>query len=111
MKPAFTGGSLSFKGEKKKGKKKKSKAKHSLKDNEKSRLEEETQRLPVDVEDEFLTEAERKAKEKKREREREELKTVAKKTHRERVEEFNEKLGSLTELNDLPRVSILICIV
>jgi protein FAM32A len=108
MKPEFTGGSLSFKGEKKKGKKKKSKTKHSLKDNEKARLEEDTPRQPLDVDD-GLTGAERKALEKKRQREREELKQVAKKTHRERVEEFNEKLGSLTELNDIPRVSILIC--
>jgi protein FAM32A len=110
MKPEFTGGSLSFKGEKKKGKKKKSKTKHSLKDNEKARLEEETPRQPLDGGDD-LTEAERKALEKKRQREREELQQVAKKTHRERVEEFNEKLGSLTELNDIPRVSILICVV
>jgi protein FAM32A len=108
MKPEFTGGSLSFKGEKKKGKKKKSKTKHSLKDNDKARLEEDTPRQPLDVDD-GLTGAERKALEKKRQREREELKQVAKKTHRERVEEFNEKLGSLTELNDIPRVSILIC--
>ena len=26
-------------------------------------------------------------------------------SHRERVEQFNEKLGQLTELNDIPRVS------
>lgn len=26
-------------------------------------------------------------------------------SHRERVNKFNEKLGSLTELNDIPRVS------
>jgi protein FAM32A len=110
MAPEFTGGSLSFKGEKKKGKKKKSKTKHSLKDNEKARLDEETTpRQPLDVDDD-LTDAERKALEKKRQREREELKQVAKKTHRERVEEFNEKLGNLTELNDIPRVSIFICI-
>jgi protein FAM32A len=109
MKPEFTGGSLSFKGEKKKGKKKKSKTKHSLKDKEKARLE-EIPNQPLDVDDD-LTEAERKALEKKRQREREELKQVAKKTHRERVEEFNEKLGNLTELNDIPRVSIIICTV
>jgi protein FAM32A len=110
MAPEFTGGSLSFKGEKKKGKKKKSKTKHSLKDNAKARLDEETPSQPLDVEDD-LTDAERKALEKKRQREREELKQVAKKTHRERVEEFNEKLGNLTELNDIPRVSIFICII
>ena len=110
MAPEFTGGSLSFKGEKKKGKKKKSKTKHSLKDNEKARLDEERPTHPLDADDD-LTDAERKALEKKRQREREELKQVAKKTHRERVEEFNEKLGNLTELNDIPRVSIFICIV
>lgn len=109
MKSEFTGGSLSFKGDKKKGKKKKSKTKPSLKENEKARLEEETLSQPLDVDDD-LTEAERKALEKKRQREREELKQVAKKTHRERVEEFNEKLGNLTELNDIPRVSIPIVI-
>jgi protein FAM32A len=109
MAPEFTGGSLSFKGDKKKGKKKKSKTKHSLKDKEKARLDEETPSQPLDVND-GLTDAERKALEKKRHREREELKQVAKKTHRERVEEFNEKLGNLTELNDIPRVSIFICI-
>jgi protein FAM32A len=111
MAPEFTGGSLSFKGDKKKGKKKKSKTKHSLKDNERAlaRLDEETPSQPLDVDDD-LTDAERKALEKKRQREREELKQVAKKTHRERVEEFNEKLGNLTELNDIPRVSIFICI-
>jgi protein FAM32A len=110
MAPEFTGGSLSFKGEKKKGKKKKSKTKHSLKNKEKARLDEETPSQPLDVDDD-LTDAERKALEKKRQREREELKQVAKKTHRERVEEFNEKLGNLTELNDIPRVSIFISIV
>jgi protein FAM32A len=115
MKPAFTGGALSFKGEKKKAKKKNNKAKHSLGDKEeKSRLEEthteeksrleETHKEPADVDD-GLTEAERKAAKKKRERERTEMEQVASKSHRERVEEFNEKLGSLTELNDIPRVS------
>ncbi len=52
-----------------------------------------------------LTDAERKALKYKLERERKELEQLAKKSHRERVEEFNEKLSNLTELNDIPRVS------
>ena len=38
-------------------------------------------------------------------REKQELEKVASKSHRDRIEEFNEKLGNLTEHNDIPRVS------
>ena len=97
MKPSFVGGALSFKGDKKKAKKKKKKdAKHSLK---KDSEEEAPQK------EEHLTDAERKALKRRKERERLELEKAAQLTHRERIEEFNEKLGSLTELNDMPRVS------
>lgn len=103
MKPAFTGGALSFKGEskKKKVKKKKSKSKHSLKD-ETGKAEvpdEEASQQQLHADDD-LTEAERKALHKKREREQEELKKVARKSHRERVEEFNEKLVSQSGINN-----------
>jgi protein FAM32A len=109
MKSAFTGGALSFKGDKKKKKAKKKGsegAKHSLKT--RSATEEET--VPAttasdDNVDDGMTEAERKALLRKRERERIELEKAASKSHRERVEEFNEKLGAQTELNDIPRVS------
>jgi protein FAM32A len=100
MKPAFLGGALSFKGDDSK-KKKKKKVKHELKSKESS--------VPAvaaaGVEE--LTEAEKKALVRKQERDRKDLEAVASKSHRERVEEFNEKLGTLTELNDIPRVSIL----
>ena len=59
-----------------------------------------------DDEDVFddLTTAERKSLRMKKEREMQELEKIGSKSHRERVEEFNEKLGNLTEHNDIPRV-------
>lgn len=100
MSPSFTGGSLSFKGEKKNTKKKKVKSKHSLKDD--TKIDAPSNVNDVEAE---LTEAERKALKRKQERERKELEKVAGKSHRERVEEFNDKLSKLTEHNDIPRVS------
>lgn len=103
MKTTFMGGALSFKGDKKK-KKKKAKKKSTT---SKHKRQDDTA-VPADndntIDDDDLTDAERKALKRKRERERKELEKVAKKSHRERVEEFNEKLGSLTEHNDIPRV-------
>ena len=60
-----------------------------------------------DVFDEFedKTESERRAAKRKREREMKDLEIVAKKSHRERVEDFNTKLSTLTEHNDIPRIS------
>jgi len=117
-KTAFMGGALSFKGDKKKknksAKKKQSKIKHSHQhksnikddddddDNNKNNL---VAKLPMEEELEELTEAERKARSRKLEREKIELAKTAAKSHRDRVEEFNEKLSNLTELNDIPRVS------
>lgn len=105
--PVFTGGSLSFKGDKSKATRKKGrKSKHKV-INENTLKEQSS--LPTEEYDltkaNDLTEAERKALRYKDERARKELQSVAKKSHRERVEEFNEKLGNLTELNDIPRVS------
>jgi protein FAM32A len=100
MKAAFTGGALSFKGEKKAKKKTKSKHQSKLKADDDERIIDKAYSP-----DDDLTEAERRALVRKREREHKELEMVAKKSHRERVEEFNEKLGSQTELNDIPRVS------
>ena len=107
-KTSFIGGSLSFKGDKKKSKKKKkTKTKHKLRD-EGHAVEETINQNPLsgsDVDDDELTSAERKALKFKRLREREENKKIAQKSHRERVEALNDKLGSMTELNDIPRVS------
>ena len=104
-KPAFLGGALSFKGDKKKKAKKKSrKSKHRIDDKEhEERIP--VQSLPDDDDDDEMTEAERKALKYKLEKDRKDLDAVASKSHRERIEEFNEKLGQLTEHNDIPRVS------
>lgn len=55
--------------------------------------------------DDELTDAEKKALKFKKHRQKEESIKIAKKSHRERVEDLNEKLGQMTELNDIPRVS------
>lgn len=113
----FVGGKLSLKGDKKKkSKKKKSKSKH---DKKKSSRDEEvaaaaaaavTNNSSDDEEDE-MTEAERKAQKYKQKAEKNDLEKAAKQSHRDRVEEFSQKLSELTELNDIPRVSLrYICI-
>jgi protein FAM32A len=110
-KAAFVGGSLSFKGDKKKAKKKKNKSKHSLgreeEGNQKQKVVKDPDSNSEDGFDDDMTDAERAAVKFKRERQRQESEKIAQKSHRERVEEFNEQLGSLTELNDIPRVSFL----
>lgn len=95
MQSAFKRGALSFKGETKKKKKKKAHKKEdgSVKHELKAQKDQE------------LTDAERAALKRKEKRDIEELKKVASKSHRERVEEFNSKLSSLTEHNDIPRIS------
>jgi hypothetical protein len=96
----FIGGALSFKGEKKKKKPKKKtqSAKHGMDPPE-------ILLPPPSVVEDGLTEAERKARKRRLERERMDAEKAAQKSHRERIEEFNTKLASLTELNDIPRVS------
>lgn len=107
--PAFTGGALSFKGDKKKKKKKAKKKKQSLTKhqvvNHADTLIEQQEQQEQDDNNNEMTDAEKKAYKKKQERELQELTMVAQKSHRERIEEFNSKLNELTELNDIPRVS------
>ena len=113
---AFTGGKLSLKGDKKKkSKKKSSKSKHSLGDEDSphakkassnDRIEEKQQKHSSSSdEEEELTAAEKRSKSFKQKRERKEMEQIVSLSHRERVEAFNTKLGELTELNDIPRVS------
>lgn len=100
-------GKLSFKGDKK-SKKKSSKSKHKLIDETKAAKaahDEEVAKQQQSDPEEELTEAEKKALKFKSKQARREMEQVVKLSHRERVEQFNEKLGSLTELNDIPRVS------
>ena len=120
MAPTFMGGKLKLK-----GKKKKKKSKHSL-DKKKTAdgadapfpdeaLEalhndkDEDRDSDNDNDNDDLTEAERKSLVLKKERASQDIEKTAMKSHRERVEEFNEKIGSLTELNDIPRVSSDLC--
>mmetsp|Transcript_7031 Transcript_7031/g.14577 ORF Transcript_7031/g.14577 Transcript_7031/m.14577 type:complete len:126 (-) Transcript_7031:290-667(-) len=113
---AFTGGKLSLKGDKKKkSKKKSSKSKHSLSDEDSphakkassnDRIEEKQQKNSSSSDEEGeLTAAEKRLKSFKQKRERKEMEQIVSLSHRERVEAFNTKLGELTELNDIPRVS------
>ena len=103
MKTAFVGGTLSFKGDKKKPKKKVKADKHRVSKKVDKVLDEHV--AVEDGEDDDLTEAERRALRYKKERQRKEIEESAQKSHRERIEEMNEKLGTLTEHNDIPRVS------
>ena len=114
----FVGGKLSLKGDKKKkSKKKKSKSKH---DKKKSSRDEEAAAAAAaaatnnssddddDDDEDEMTEAERKAQKYKQKAEKKDLEKAAKQSHRDRVEEFSQKLSELTELNDIPRVSFII---
>jgi protein FAM32A len=129
--PVFTGGSLKglLGGSKKTKKSKKSKSsskkrEHPSSDDETNDQKEKKsskQRLEADEDKEGdddgytkeeeddrysdLTDAERKALENRKKKELRDLEAVAAMSHRERIEAFNEGLGKLTELNDLPRIS------
>ncbi|KAL3790592.1 hypothetical protein HJC23_008798 [Cyclotella cryptica] len=109
-------GKLSLKGDKKSTKKKSSKSKHKLGSPDESNAKhedivdthsnaEEVEKCSVQESDGELTAAEKKARKFKADQARREMEKVVKLSHRERVEQFNEKLGQLTELNDIPRVS------
>jgi protein FAM32A len=112
-------GKLSFKGDKKSSKKKSSKSKHKLCSPEHSNAkttdskgrhsgDDELERQsepPNHDSDEELTAAEKRSRKFKADQAKREMEKVVKLSHRERVEQFNEKLGQLTELNDIPRVS------
>lgn len=50
------------------------------------------------------TATERRFDETRREREGEEIRRAAEKTHRQKVQEFNEKLAVLSEHHDIPKV-------
>lgn len=102
--PAFMGGSLNFKGSKKKKKKSKKKEKKKKREREEQSL---SSAAVIDLgSDEDLTEAEKRAKKFRREiTDKKELEAIGGISHRERIENFNTKLGSMTEHNDIPRVS------
>lgn len=55
--------------------------------------------------DDMLTPAQRRFREKQLEREGKKIRGMVKQTHRERIENFNALLASMTEHNDIPRCS------
>ncbi|KAG5183728.1 hypothetical protein JKP88DRAFT_348567 [Tribonema minus] len=55
--------------------------------------------------DEFLTPAQKRYKQQKASQDEKRIKAIVKMTHRDRIEEFNSTLASMTEHNDIPRIS------
>ena len=55
--------------------------------------------------DSFLTEAQRRHKQKRLEQETRAAKHLVQTTYRDRIEEFNLRLATTTEHNDIPRIS------
>eukprot|EP00631_Chrysoreinhardia_giraudii_P002836 CAMPEP_0197424104 /NCGR_PEP_ID=MMETSP1170-20131217/24686_1 /TAXON_ID=54406 /ORGANISM="Sarcinochrysis sp, Strain CCMP770" /LENGTH=122 /DNA_ID=CAMNT_0042951577 /DNA_START=14 /DNA_END=380 /DNA_ORIENTATION=+ len=55
--------------------------------------------------DEELTDAQLRHHRRRAEKEKEEIKQAVKTSHREKIEDLNNKLANLTEHNDIPRIS------
>mmetsp|Transcript_2250 Transcript_2250/g.3205 ORF Transcript_2250/g.3205 Transcript_2250/m.3205 type:complete len:103 (-) Transcript_2250:40-348(-) len=56
-------------------------------------------------ENDYLTPAQKRFKKQQKKIEEKNIKALVKKTHRDRIEEFNSTLNSMTEHNDIPRIS------
>ncbi|EGD77950.1 hypothetical protein PTSG_09583 [Salpingoeca rosetta] len=103
---AHVGGSLSLKKSKKKKKKHKHKHKHSkkedaaLKDTVRQEADEHAEK-----EDDGMTPAERAFAKEQAKREAARIREKAMKTHKEKVQELNKKLDTMTEHHDIPKVS------
>ncbi|EEY69274.1 uncharacterized protein PITG_05489 [Phytophthora infestans T30-4] len=83
---------------------KKHKKKTSKRREEEEDQRHEQEKSSDDVEMDDMTPAQRRHAEHQKKRE-EEIEKLASKTYRERIEELNQHLGSLTEHHDVPRVS------
>ncbi|RKP26822.1 hypothetical protein SYNPS1DRAFT_27499 [Syncephalis pseudoplumigaleata] len=101
--------SLKLKGSSTGGIKKKSKKKK--KERERERMAEALKQASIDSgetyqqeHDDGKTPAERRFEEVQRKREEERIKKAAAKSHKEKVAEFNEYLGNLSEHYDIPKV-------
>ncbi len=67
---------------------------------------EDEEEVPLSLEkDDGLTETQRRHIARQKEREKKNIKNMVSKSHRERIDEFNQYLSVLTEHNDIPRVS------
>lgn len=112
MPTAFTGGKLKLKGGvelKKKKKKKRGKAEASLPTEEETRVDSPQNHVDVDKKREVLkdtrTDAEKRREAHMSKYEKQRAEKAASKSHRERIKELNDKLATLTEHHDIPRVS------
>jgi len=112
MPTAFTGGKLKLKGGvdlKKKKRKKKSKAEAALPTEEETLIDSPTHQVDTDEKQEALkdtrTEAEKRREAHMSKYEKQRAQKAASKSHRERIKELNDKLATLTEHHDIPRVS------
>eukprot|EP00615_Pteridomonas_danica_P013595 CAMPEP_0114359896 /NCGR_PEP_ID=MMETSP0101-20121206/23386_1 /TAXON_ID=38822 ORGANISM="Pteridomonas danica, Strain PT" /NCGR_SAMPLE_ID=MMETSP0101 /ASSEMBLY_ACC=CAM_ASM_000211 /LENGTH=124 /DNA_ID=CAMNT_0001503719 /DNA_START=8 /DNA_END=382 /DNA_ORIENTATION=- len=107
---AIGGGKLSLKGIEFKKKKKSKKSKRKREMEETPHIEERTERASdsdseqVNPED-MLTDAQKRYQKKMRERASETARKEVQITHRMKVEMFNHRLASLSEHNDIPRIS------
>ncbi|CAH1773788.1 unnamed protein product [Owenia fusiformis] len=104
-------GALKLKGVSDSGMKKKKKKKSKEKERERLMLE-QAQQQQANSDDgasssqkEYRTKAEEAYIERKKALKQQELLKMASKTHKERIMEFNEKLGNLSEHYDIPKVS------
>lgn len=82
-----------------------SKLKLKRKKKDKGKEEVVISKTTTKMDNDDLTEAERRHKKRALQKRKDEVAKVVEKTHRERVDEFNDQLGSLTEHNDIPRIS------
>ncbi|KAI8645239.1 hypothetical protein BD408DRAFT_441071 [Parasitella parasitica] len=96
-------GSLKFKGGNSTSIKKKKKPSKSKEKVERA-LREEQSKLKQVYQDVEKTESERKFEEIKRQRQMERVSKAATKSHKDRVQEFNQKLEQLSEHHDIPKV-------
>lgn len=107
-KPIVMKGKLKFKGSSAGGAKpKRSVASVSLAEAAPKDLTTKTSReVEVDHElDNLLTDAQKRHMKKQREQEDRDLQKSVKSSYRDRIENFNAKLSTLTEHNDIPRIS------
>ncbi|CAL4064317.1 unnamed protein product, partial [Meganyctiphanes norvegica] len=95
----------SIMGRAKEWKKKKKKDKERKKEAHISRVVIQDEEVSSKVQMSRKTDAERKFEERRRKMEEERILKKASKTHKEKVEEFNRHLDSLTEHFDIPKVS------
>jgi len=101
--PLISRGKFKFKGDKN-GTKRNPAKKRELEVNivEENKLSKNVDSIETD---EYLTAAQKRHMLKKREMEAKEVKLVTETTYRNRIEDFNMKLATMTEHNDIPRIS------